>query len=354
MLAGGCMLTAAALALGSAQASSAAALRAPARHHAGAAALSAGWHSFNPGLPDLSPFSIYAPTVSSAWGAGETASGASAYLHFNGSSWKSMSGPNIGPIGYIGGTSASDLWAISANKTAHFNGSSWTTYALEMPAGQQGLGPSDIAGDQIYVASATDVYAEVDTEDSTGSGGFLQILEHFDGTSWSIIATPDISVDGFVTEVTGSGPDDVYAVTPTAVDHFNGTAWSTEALPGTPDPIDLTVTGPGTAMVLGYNESGGGYGAKLSDGKWSKVSLPSGLGPLTEAPDLSSAGEVWANMQTTSSGSDGPITLWEYSGGTWKQITPDKVTADMFGIVDGGGLWATPEAVAPASDLYVS
>jgi hypothetical protein len=353
MLAGGCLLAAAALALGPAQASSAATAHARAGHHAAKAALSAGWHRFKVPLTASSPsFSIYAPTVSSAWGAGGTAiDGSSVYLHFNGTVWTTMTGPNIGAIGYIGGTSARDLWAISATESAHYNGTSWTTSALAMPPGQQGLGPAFIADDQIYVASATDVYAEVDTEDSTGSGGVNQILEHFDGTSWSIVTAPDISF-GFVTEVTGSGPDDVYAVSPTAVEHFNGTAWSTEAVPGTPDSMDLTVTGPGTAVVVGYTTTDSSFGATVSKGKWSSISLPSGLGPLTEQPDLSSAGEAWAELQT-SSGSDGPITLWEYAGSTWKKITPNKVTAGLSGIIAGGGLWAT-SAGAASSDLYVS
>jgi hypothetical protein len=91
ILAGGCLLAAAALGLGTAQTSNAAVAKA-------AAAPAAGWHHYTPDLDGGSLLGIYAPTVGSAWGVGENESGDSAYIHFNGSSWSSVSGPNIGAV----------------------------------------------------------------------------------------------------------------------------------------------------------------------------------------------------------------------------------------------------------------
>jgi hypothetical protein len=358
IIAGGCLLAAAALALGSAQASGASPYRVPAEHKAaGPATPSPGWHSYNPGLPDGSPFEIYAPSVSSAWGAGETQSGASAYLYFNGASWQSMSGPDVGPLAGISGTSSSDLWVISATESAHYNGTSWATYPLAIPAGESGLGSTYVATDGIYAASATDAYAEVDTV--TSNGGIAEVLERFNGSDWSVITgAPNISVSGSIAVgVTGSGPDDIYVTAnydndnKSEVLHYNGSVWAVESLPGTPFGVTISVTGTGTAMAMGYDESGHPYAAGLSDGTWSLVSLPSGLGPIDS--DLSSSGQVWTQMQT-SSGSDGPITLWKYSGGTWTQITPNEVTAGLIGITGGGGIWATGDGVAPSSNLFVS
>lgn len=355
IMAGGCLLAAAALALGTGQAGQAA-VASP------AATPAAGWHSYNPNTGNGSLLGIYAPTVGSAFGAGQNASGGSAYLKFNGSSWQSMSGPNIGPVADISGTSASDLWVIGATESAHYNGSSWTTYPLDIPAGTTGGGfIIGAASAEIYAASATDVYADVDV---VANGAILTVLEHFNGSKWSAVTdAPNISVTGStVAEVTGSGPDDVYVSANynndqnSEVLHFNGSAWSAESLPGTPFGVSIAVTGSGTAMALGYDESGHAYAARLSDGTWSLVSLPSGLLPLQS--DLSDAGQVWAQMQT-SSGSDGPITLWEYAGSTWTKITPDKVTTGVTGITGGGGIWtSTPGGTVggglPAtSELYV-
>jgi hypothetical protein len=356
IMAGGCVLAAAALALGTAQASNAAVAKA-------AATPAAGWHNYTLDIGGGSLLDIYAPTVSDAWGVGESDSGGSAYVHFNGSSWSSVSGPSIGPVASISGTSDSDLWVIGATQTAHYNGSSWTTYPLAIPSGQTGGG--FIIGDtsaEIYAASATDAYAEVDT---IGNGSTYQILEHFNGTAWSVVTSaPNISVTGStVYEVTGSGPDDVYVTANynndqnSEVVHFNGTTWSAESLPGTPFGVSVAVTGSGTAMALGYDDSGNAYAAQVSDGAWSLVSLPSGVGPLDS--DRSSAGQVWAQMQT-SAGSDGPTTLWEHTASGWTQISPDNLSISLYGINAGDGAWSfTPGGVVGGGEpttaqLYVS
>lgn len=352
----GCVLAAAALALGTAQASNAAVAKAEATP-------AAGWHNYTLDIDGGSLLGIYAPTVSDAWGVGENDSGGSAYVHFNGSSWSSVSGPSIGPVASISGTSDSDLWVIGATQTAHYNGSSWTTYPLAIPSGQTGAG--FVIGDtssQIYAASATDAYAEVATfvNESTD-----QILEHFNGTAWSVVTSaPNISVTGStVYEVTGSGPDDVYVTAnynndqSSEVVHFNGSTWSVESLPGTPFGVSVAVTGSGTAMALGYDDSGNAYAAQVSGGAWSLVSLPAGEGPLDS--DLSSAGKVWTQMQT-SAGADGPITLWEHTGSTWKQIKPNKLSEATYAVAGGGGVWSfTPGGVVGGGEpttaqLYVS
>lgn len=344
ILGGGCVLTAAALVLGLAQTAEAAAAP-PTRHVTANAAPSPGWHTYSPGLgTEGSILGLYAPTVGSAWAAGENASGGSAYRKFDGSSWASISGPNIGLVADISGTSASDLWVIGATETAHYNGSTWKTYPLDIPSGLTGEGfVSGVASSQIFAASATDAYAEVD---AFSSSQVREILEQFNGTKWTVVTNaPKISVDGSVVkEITGSGPDDVYA---TAIYdngrkwelvHFNGTTWTAESLPGTPYNLSVSVTGAGTALVVGYqNEIP--YAAAVSNGKWSRVSLPSGQGPLgTDDADLSSRGPAFVEM---TNGATAPaLTLWKYANGKWTKITPEVVDGNpMVGVDNGGGMW---------------
>jgi hypothetical protein len=345
ILAGGCVLAAAALALGPAQTARAAAAT-PARHVTAKATPGPGWHTYNPGLgTEGSLLGLYAPTVGSAWAAGENASGDSAYLKFDGSSWASVSGPSIGPVADIGGTSASDVWVIGATKTARYNGSTWKTYPLDIPSGLTGKGfVNGVASSQIFAASSTDAYAEVDAFSSTH---VREILEHFNGSKWTLVTNaPNISVDGSVVEeVTGSGPDDVYAIAiydsgqKWELVHFNGTAWATESLPGTPYNLDISVTGAGTALVLGYQNKLA-YAAGVSNGKWSLVSLPSGQAPSgTDDADQFSHGAAFAEL---TNGATAPVlTLWKYAGGTWTQITPEVVEGNpIIGVASGGGMWS--------------
>lgn len=345
ILASGCVLTAAVL-IASAPASNAASFKPAPRHRAAAASPAPGWHSYNPGTGSGSVLALYAPSVSSAFAVGQDASGDSAYLKFNGSSWQGMNGPNIGPADSIDGTSGKDLWVLGASESAHYNGTSWTTYPLAVPAGLVGGGEIiGTASSQVYAASGSSAYASVDMVDNA-TGSVRQILERFTGGKWSVVTNaPNISVDGSqVGEVTGSGPDDVYVTAsynngqnPEVV-HFNGTAWSVVKLPGSPLGVSIAVTGAGAAVAIGYDQAGDTYAARLSFGTWSLISLPAGLLPLES--DLSSSGVVWLQMQT-SSGSDGPITLWKYTGSAWTKITPnDTEDSGLYGVANGGGVWS--------------
>ena len=84
------------------------------------------------------------------------------------------------------------------------------------------------------VISANDVWAVGHV--GFGRGGNL--IEHFNGTAWSIVASPQ-GTDSFLTGVSGTSAGDVWAVGSVGrfdsieILHFNGTAWSTvSGLPG--------------------------------------------------------------------------------------------------------------------------
>jgi hypothetical protein len=68
---------------------------------------------------------------------------------------------------------------------------------------------------------------------------------------------------------------------------------------------------------------------------------------------------VWSQMLTPA-GSDGPTTLWQWSGGRWTQIKPnDLLVGGPIGAADGSGLWSfTPGGsvgggAAAETELYV-
>lgn len=307
---------------------------------------SAGWHSYTPSIGGGSLLDLYAPSAGDAWGVGESSTGGALYQHFNGTAWKNVSGPSIGETAAIGGTSDSDLWVLSASKSAHYNGSSWTTYALAIPAGTAGEGDEfDTSEDQVYVAGPDDVYAIVAVINNTSLAN-EDALEHFNGTAWSIVTgVPNISVSSTSAgQVTGSGPDDVYVSaaydndTKAELVHFNGSAWSVVKLPGNPFEVSVDVTGSGQALAVGSSD-GQGYAAQLSGGKWTTVSMP-----FTDAlpvGDAGGSGQAWAAMVNYSNASV-PETLWQRSAGKWTQIKPnDEGGADGFvGAADGSGLWS--------------
>jgi hypothetical protein len=51
------------------------------------------------------------------------------------------------------------------------------------------------------------------------------------------------------------------------------------------------------------------------------------------------AGVVWTAMLSTAH-PKAPPTLWQYAGGNWARINPDRVTdQNLIGVLDGGGVW---------------
>jgi hypothetical protein len=339
----GAVVAAAGLVLGSASAAS------------GAATLAAGWHSFTPPIGDGLLYDIYAPSVTDAWAVGESASGGSVYLHFNGSAWSSVSGPALGPVGSVSGTSDSDLWVLGTTGTAHYNGSTWQTYPLYLPAGATYVPPaSDVGADQqrwLYAAGPDDVYATVNmtVPGQTASS----VLEHFNGTAWSqVTGAPNLTTGTIALQVSGSGPDNVYVAALVGIPdysgellHYNGTSWSVVSLPeqnSAPPELDyMQVTGAGKGLDTadGYI----GKVAKLSGGKWGLINAP--LSNVAVNGSGSGTGRVFAEFVTANAAHT--LSLWQWSAGKWQRITPDDAlgqgTTDS-GIVDatanGGGFWS--------------
>lgn len=334
-LAVGCVLAAAALAIGTAQASQAAAAPAP------------GWNTYITPLGGGQITGVYAPSLTDAFAVGSTTptGGASAYLHFNGTAWSSFSGPNIGVPAAISGTSGSDVWVMGATTTAHYNGSSWTTFAPFVPSGATYDSGFDGPTAQVFAAGPSDVWAEVPVISDSNPATQETLLEHFDGTSWSLVTAPGVSSSTTdIGEITGSGPDDVYvaisttgSTAPGQLLHFDGSAWSVESLPQEADLLEggLSVTGPDDGLDLGITNDLSGYAAQLTDGTWSDATLPfSGAAPLTQT---GGTGRVWATMSSNVT-SGGPTSLWQWSAGKWQQI-PDNADEAITAVADGSGLW---------------
>jgi hypothetical protein len=174
---------------------------------------------------------------SDAWAVGLMPN-SSLILHWNGRAWsKSLAG-----AGYYLGTgadSASDVWAVggtnwfspSAPLIQHWTGTAWTRVPSPDPAGGGILsGVTAISPDDAWAVGLVGPGPGIPSP-------VKPLIEHWDGTSWTITKFPEPAGGGAFGSVSATSPDDVWAVGSTGptsegqhhqtlIEHWNGTAWT--------------------------------------------------------------------------------------------------------------------------------
>ncbi|GAC1619351.1 MAG: hypothetical protein NVS4B11_10600 [Ktedonobacteraceae bacterium] len=160
--------------------------------------------SSNPGSNGNELKGVVAISAHDVWAVGDYRDSNFAELplieHWNGSSWSTVPSPNPGSFTSLNGvaaTSAHDVWAVgsffdSTNTTQafveHWNGSSWQATIGLNPAGSTG---SFLQG--VTAVSHKDVWAVGFTNPPVGSGNLLTLIEHWNGSSWQIVPSPNIA-----------------------------------------------------------------------------------------------------------------------------------------------------------------
>src|SRR5438445_6990310 len=120
-------------------------------------------------------------SASDVWVVGD----AGPILHYNGTSWSSVSIGTMHTLRSVWGTSASDVWAVGyfyngvsySGSIFHYNGTSWSRImgTISIPA-----------LNSIWGTSASDVWA---VGDGTNYSAPFPIL-HYDGATWSNAPSP--------------------------------------------------------------------------------------------------------------------------------------------------------------------
>ena len=221
--------------------------------------------------PNIRPFpfhsdldAVSASSASDIWAVGESG------VHFDGQKWTAFALPNIAGdltswISGVADLAPDNVWGVGVINVSqqspnqiieHFDGSKWSVSAG--PAFQPTDQPSL---DGLTAISATDMWAAGSI--LTTIGGFPEafpLFEHFDGTSWT--ATIDESnLDSFMFGVSADATNDVWAVGSIAlgatfIEHFDGTAWSVvgSSSPGNGQKnlFGVTAIAPNDAWAVGF------------------------------------------------------------------------------------------------------
>lgn len=302
---------------------------------------------------------------------------------WNGANWSIVPSPSPGTQskcgeGYSGsaltgvaGASANDVWAVGWICSAyqgypgqtlaeHWNGRQWTVISSPNESGAD-----DSALVSVAAAATNDVWAVGNYQAGGGQYQWNTLVEHWDGTQWSIVESPNVAGadENYLNAVTAVSSSDVWAVGYSnmnaeidvpLIEHYDGTAWSIVQSPY-PAPSEfnelyaVAATSPDDVWAAGYeNEnSQGQYGGALIehwDGTaWSLVSAPIlsfattvyGLAALSST-DAWAVGYIWRFGISYL-----PITE-HWDGTTWTAVSPPDPgkAAQLFGAsTNGGRVW---------------
>jgi hypothetical protein len=179
---------------------------------------------------------VTATSSTNAWAVGtfDNASGKRRTLveHYDGSSWQKVSSPNVGTVDSeltgVRAASSSDVWAVGQYSDAglnlhplieHYDGTSWTVSSYPDQSGAEFRG--------VGANSSTNAWAVGDQT----SGAFT---EHYDGSSWKIVSASHLQ-GAQLWGVTTTGSSNAWAVGnyvgggsqwKTLIQHYDGTGWT--------------------------------------------------------------------------------------------------------------------------------
>ena len=247
--------------------------------------------------PMLAP-ALVAPATSAPHTSATTTSSTVTPLHF-------VTSPNA-PNSGLNATSAvpnnpNDVWAVGSSLNPstnlltplveHFNGTSWSVVPTP------GL-PSGTAGQLLSVAavSSNNVWA---VGNSTGP-----LIEHWDGTRWSIVASPSVGAAGTLNAVTATPNGDVWAVGAAGgsnlIEHFNGTSWVVVPTAFVRNSHLSGVSGTSSTDIWAVGSAGRSTSDHVqilhwNGTAWSAVSAPSpGLEPFLTSVVALAPNNAWA------------------------------------------------------------
>jgi hypothetical protein len=221
-------------------------------------------------------------------------------LHWDGAAWTRVASPNSGALGSrlfaVDPRAANDVWAVGSTVAPtgdeqtlieHWDGLAWTVVASPNgdPEGSFLRGVTSLAADDAWAVGYT-VHHDAPTPTATpltlAGGqpaargehplhGFEALLEHWDGTAWTLVDGPDLGVEDshFLLGVAAASADDIWAVgyvgdtvQTTLTLHWDGIEWTVVPSPNAGTVSDnlraVTVVGPNDVWAAGSTINGAG------------------------------------------------------------------------------------------------
>ena len=254
----------------------------PGKPAAAASRNGTGWTvapSYSFGSLDNVLAGVSAASLNDAWAVGAYYPSSSNVLatlahHFDGTRWTAYPLPNIGVeenvLYAVSMPTTGKAWAVGFYVSGkfvqqtlieHFDGTVWSVVPSPSPGALQNI----LFG--VAAITDSDVWAVGGEQDANGL--WHALTEHWDGSAWSVISAVDAGSSGnqlYAVKALATG--DVYAVGQQAgagfpnqalIEHWNGTSWSVVSSPADPSAsvLPLGVTATSSILtVVGERETG--------------------------------------------------------------------------------------------------
>ena len=256
-------------------------------------------------------------------------SGAQDYINtlieqWNGTSWARVDSPNVhtqNSLNGVGCASASDCWAVG-----YYN------------VGTHGVGPHQT------------------------------LIEHWDGTSWSIVTSPNTgsAQDNVLNNVKCSSASDCWAVgyynngsnSQTLIERWNGTSWSIVTSPNNGRTQNNVLNGlkclsASDCWAVGYYHNGGGYDQTLIEHwngtSWSLVTSPNTSS--TQHNQLTSvacpsATQCWGVGSYINGGGYNQTLIESWNGSSWVVVISPNTSSTQNNVLNGVSCGSTSDCWA--------
>jgi hypothetical protein len=221
----------------------------------------------------------------------------------------------------VAAVASNDVWAVGYQNVGssintlieHWDGTSWSVVASpKLPNG------ADLQ--TATAVSSTDVWAAGDI--NVSEEGVL--IEHWDGTSWSVVSSPAFNGKGPIYGISADASNDVWAVGGVTSLHFNGSSWSAVTGVSTVNMGSVTALSPTNVWAVGIGPGAtknsfprgtivhwDGTSWKIVSSPWPNTRVSGGLGSVAAV----SANDIWAT------GSDAGPLVENWNGSSWSTVT---------------------------------
>ena len=324
-------------------------------------------------------YAVAAVSASDAWAVGLGVQN-SLIMHWNGGQWSQ----HLNPLGYFSGVaarSASDVWAVGGTSwfagsqplVMHWNGRSWTRVSAPT-----------LSGGGVFNAVAANSASNAWAVGGIGPGPgipspALPLIEHWNGRHWSVQRVQPVLGGGELIGVAALSATNAWAVGQTGlasegtgqrtlIEHWDGTSWARVASPDLPGASSdylrgMTVVAANNAWAVGSATMPDGHVRTLTafwNGRhWRLVDSPTPGGDAELLGVTASwVHNIWAvgmtNPTQCGSGAQCQTLIMHWTGVRWKILPSPNPPSGYLNILFGIAAVARDNIWAVGSTDYAS